>query len=500
MNQYVKIKPGTPDDDNRDYLPEEIIGSDIVVNENGNNSIVYPERLKKCEGVLCDGVRNTWYVYVPSTYDGTKAVPLVVGVHGGLMTGWGQAIYTSWTLLAEREGLICVFPDATQKRIWAVEGVFDKVDEETMPGYITVDVPEDIKDNHDCNMILALIHKMCADYNIDRGKIFMQGMSMGNAMTAQFVRNYGNILAGAAGSGGPSVLSALYDENWKIKNKAGFIDVFQSRPENNGVLIGSEYDEYTVNRMNRVYWMRINECDPVPEISIIGEDNFAFFHGKKADVVYLDIKNRDHGQTLDEAFLYWDYLFAGSRREADGRITHGETPTVHRGDKFAVAACEGSDQAWFHNKKVMMKTRAVWWKKLKYHGLNGSQIVRGEYLCVPLSFLAEVFEAEYRPEDDARSVTLLLRDGREVQFAEGSIGCVIDDDVRSMYCEALYRDHELLVSLEWFCSFLFDLHVSTTGHVVYATDHFSLLSTSMADLLKDLLQNREVPDNYEAMM
>ena len=29
---------GTPDDDNREYLPEKIKGSDIVVNENGNNS------------------------------------------------------------------------------------------------------------------------------------------------------------------------------------------------------------------------------------------------------------------------------------------------------------------------------------------------------------------------------------------------------------------------------------------------------------------------------
>ena len=64
--------------------------------------------------------------------------------------------------------------------------------------------------------------------------------------------------------------------------------------------------------------MRINECDPVPQIKIIGEDNFAFYKGRKADLVYLDIKNRDHGQTLDEAFLYWDYLFSGIRREEDG--------------------------------------------------------------------------------------------------------------------------------------------------------------------------------------
>ena len=37
MENNIKILPGTPDDDNREYLPEAIKGSDIVVNENGNN-------------------------------------------------------------------------------------------------------------------------------------------------------------------------------------------------------------------------------------------------------------------------------------------------------------------------------------------------------------------------------------------------------------------------------------------------------------------------------
>ena len=54
-------------------------------------------------------------------------------------------------------------------------------------------------------------------YNIDAGRIFMQGMSMGNMMTSLFARNFGNVLAGAAGSGCASFLSLLFDENEKIK-------------------------------------------------------------------------------------------------------------------------------------------------------------------------------------------------------------------------------------------------------------------------------------------
>lgn len=42
MEEFI-LRPGTPDDGNRDYLPEKIKGSDIVVNENGNNSQPYPQ-------------------------------------------------------------------------------------------------------------------------------------------------------------------------------------------------------------------------------------------------------------------------------------------------------------------------------------------------------------------------------------------------------------------------------------------------------------------------
>ena len=104
MDFQVKLRAGTPDDDNRTYLPEAIKGSDMVVNENGNNSQPYPERLIECRGVIADGLEDVWYEYVPANYDPSKKVPLVVGNHGGLMTGWGHAIYTSWTLVADREG------------------------------------------------------------------------------------------------------------------------------------------------------------------------------------------------------------------------------------------------------------------------------------------------------------------------------------------------------------------------------------------------------------
>lgn len=494
------LRAGTPNDANRDYLPEEIKGSDMVVNENGNNSQPYPERLVECTGILTDdGLEDRWYEYVPASYDGSKPVPLVVGNHGGLMTGWGHAIYTSWTMAADRDGFICVFPDAHQARIWQVEGMFDTKAPSFFDDMDLAAVPKDYRENHDLNYVKALIAEMQRKYNIDAGRIFMQGMSAGNLFTAQFCRYYGDILAGAAGSGGPTQLDMLFTDDGEIKNVAGHLPVWQARPETNGTPPGRPYGEPLLNRFNRFYWMHLNECEVLPQISIIGEHNFAFYTGRKGDVVYHDIKNRDHGQTLDEAFLYWDYFFSGLRRNPDGSITKTQRNLPRVGDDFAIAVVGGTEKAWFGNRIVTMPAAARKWQKLKYHGLNGGTKLRGEYVCVPLRFLAEVFGAEYLPEADGLSARMILRDGRKLQFARGSIGCVIDRDIRSMYCETLHRDGELLVSIEWFCRYLMNLQVSECDGVVYVTDHFAALSTNMADVLRELLYGKLFPAHFRYM-
>ncbi len=505
MNNEWILLPGTPDDDNRDYLPEKIKGSDIVVNENGNNSQPYPKRLSEHhEDLLHDGHPGTWYEYVPESYDPEKKTPLVLSMHGGLMTGWGQCIYTSWSLMAEQHGFIAAFPDAAKNRLWADEWgkwLYDEKESgegsENIPPNLDAS-PEDIRENRDINFTCALIERLSEKYNIDRGRIYMQGMSMGNMMTAMFARHKGYILAGAAGSACATFLSVLYDQEGNIKNTAGPVPVWQSRPERNNVPEDTELQKY-VNRMNKYYWMKLDGCDPVPQISIVGENNFAFYKGEKGDVVYLDIKNRDHGQTFDDAALVWNYFFSGLRRNEDGTIERLESNRTRKGDAFSLAFAEGKRNAWHNNRIEPMSAKALLWQKLKYHGLDGDAKVRGEYLMVPLSYLSEAFGAKYESQRDNRMVRMTLPDGRVLQFAEGSIACMIDSDLRSMYCEALYREGELLVPVSWFLRYLLNLHVSECGGVLYATDHFNELSLYMADILTEALENGgEYPD-YEAI-
>lgn len=164
MKIRVKLLPGTPNDSNRDYLPESILGSDMVVNENGNNSQPLPERLMKFHETLQDGFEGTWYEYVPSTYDPAKKTPIVFSMHGGLMTGWGQCVYTSWSMIAEREGLIVVYPDGHSNRFWAMVKMTGRKAPAKCAGIAIPPDTDTAEENYDQNFILRLIDHMINSY------------------------------------------------------------------------------------------------------------------------------------------------------------------------------------------------------------------------------------------------------------------------------------------------------------------------------------------------
>ena len=242
--------------------------------------------------------------------------------------------------------------------------------------------------------------------------------------------------------------------------------------------------------------MKINESDPTPEISIIGEDNFAFYQGKKAPMVFMDVKNRDHGQKLDEAFLHWDYFLSGLRRLPDGMIVDEGSVTPRKGDAVSFAFAEGIDKAFISQKVTPLSQAPMKWQKLKYHGLDGGQLVRGEYLMVSVRDLAAAVGAEHIPSEDTLHADVILRDGRKLQFARGSIGCLIDSTMRQMYVEAIHRNGELLISAEWFMRYLFGYCVTECHDMIYVTDHHAELSYFLADLIIDLLRGNPMPEDF----
>ncbi len=487
----IVLLPGEPNDCNRDYLPEAIRDGRMVVNENGNNSQVYPPLLKEHrECVVAGEGEDVWYEYVPANYDPERKTPLVISCHGGLMTGWGQCIYTSWSHVADREGFIVVFPNAQRQRMWQIE--FDPAKKEMLskpiPGLPQIALQDGpISGYHDVKLILGLLERMQEKYNIDRGRIYIQGMSMGNAVASQMARHFGHLFAGAAGSGCPTDTGLLFDEEDRVRNEGGPLDIMVSRLEHDVVPPYYPLKNKDTLMKNYQYWKLVNGCTGLPEISIRGDYNFIFFEGEKARFSIMDVKNRDHGQTFDDAEYMWDYNFSGVRRDADGNLAHTGCDRERKGDRVSVAVAEGCDMAWTGGETVPVNGKVFSWKKLKYHGLGGKEIVRGEYLYVPAAFCGRIWGADFRQNQDGTVCELDLRTGEHLQFARGSVGCVADNRVESMLCEAVHRDGTLYIPLVWFAERFEGLYCSECNGVTYITDHPARISTYTAWILKDLL-------------
>lgn len=479
MKGTIKLLPGEPNEANRDYLPEAIKGSTMVVNENGNNSQPYPERLREYNKTVFGEAASTWYEYIPASYDGSRPVPLVVSLHGGLMTGWGQAIYTSWTHIAEREGFIVLFPNASERKVWMVEceeKTLEIIGKPNPEGFYLHRAPEDPADNRDMQVILALIERMERTYAIDASLIFIHGMSMGDIMANQMLRHYSERFAAGSGSAGMTWPEVLWDAAGEPRRHPAPVPVMQSRMEHDEIPFHDGETGMFI-RSNRDYWRRANGCDSLPQLRIVGENNLAYYTGEQADFVYHEVKNRDHGQTFDDAELVWQHLFA--------KVVEGDAGSPEpQGDAWSVALAAGSRKAYVHQRLVEMSGPAFLHHKLKYHGLNGDSIIRGSYLMTPVSFVAELLGGQVTETYEGRSAELTLPDGRTFQIAQGSIGCVVDNRVESMLCEAVYRDGELYLPIQWLLCRHLGRHASACGDVLYITDHYAELSLYMAELIQ----------------
>lgn len=472
------IRPGMPDDDNRDFLPSHLRGTDIVVNENGNNSQPYPAGLVDLRDLLHTDAGVTGVAFIPRGAQADSELPLVISLHGGMMAGWGQAVYSSWTLVAEREGFAVVFPDASAGGIWALSDLPAGLGGE-VPGAENF-VPATSGENPDEAQIIRLIDAIAGVISVDRSRIYMHGMSMGHGMADQFARRHGHLLAGVAGSAGATSPRTLDD-----KPPRTAVPVWSTQVEFDDVPTFFGTDRLTALAANRAAWVTVNRVrSSVPVVTTNGSDTVLHWRGARGDVVLRDVAGRDHGQPFDDAEQVWAF-FNGLRRGPEGIESAG--PDVP-GDAVNLIVADGSRRAVLDQQPVEMRVAPVRHQSWKYHGLGGDRILRADIVMLPTEFLAEHFGTQRRVQDAGASVSFALPDGREVRFTRGSVACLVDGHVVGMPVECVERDGELLVPAAWFLRMTRGWWTSERDGVLYATDHWCELSVVAAAALRDALR------------
>jgi polyhydroxybutyrate depolymerase len=117
-----------------------------------------------------DGLDRTYRTYVPASYDGSEAVPLVVGLHGGCGSANQFAQAYGWREQADEDGFIVVMPQGTAPgpcNVWNA-------------GRCCPDQPPAVDD---VGFLVALIDHVEATYEVDADRVLATGMSNGAVMS-----------------------------------------------------------------------------------------------------------------------------------------------------------------------------------------------------------------------------------------------------------------------------------------------------------------------------
>jgi polyhydroxybutyrate depolymerase len=117
--------------------------------------------------LISSGERREYLLYVPKSYDRAKPVPLVITLHTSMSWDSSAMAISQWNKVADQNGFIVVYPEGSGfgPKSWEMTGSETPA---RMPDVI---------------FISNLIDKLESTYNIDRTRIYANGMSNGGGMT-----------------------------------------------------------------------------------------------------------------------------------------------------------------------------------------------------------------------------------------------------------------------------------------------------------------------------
>jgi polyhydroxybutyrate depolymerase len=242
----------------------------------------FPNRTSATTGTIVSSAEKREYLlYVPKSYDRAKPTPLVINLHTAMSWPTSSMNISQWNLVADEHGFIVVYPAGTGfgPKSWEMTG---SETPSRMPDVI---------------FISELIDKLEVSYNIDKTRIYADGMSNGGGMA--FVLSC--TLSGRIAAVG-MVSAGLYPEwSWCTDHRPVPVIAFHGTadpicPYNGGrTEFGDDIFPSVPSFMAN--WARRNRCGPNPIESAVAADVTRLQYTDCADdasVVLYTVKGEGH--------------------------------------------------------------------------------------------------------------------------------------------------------------------------------------------------------------
>lgn len=134
-------------------------------------------------------------LYVPSRYDGSKPMPLVILLHGWTKTGAWQEEYMHLEPLAESQGFFYCHPES-------------ELDSQGYPSWIHFLDESDLFETgaDDSARLRGLVEEITSHFAVDRKRVYFIGHSMGGGMACRMASAASDLIAGVASFAGETGL------------------------------------------------------------------------------------------------------------------------------------------------------------------------------------------------------------------------------------------------------------------------------------------------------
>lgn len=139
--------------------------------------------------VTHDGLSRTYRLFVPSSYDASTELPLLLVFHGGFGSGEQVSRQTGFDEIAEREGFIAVYPDGVTSESREVVPTWNAGD---CCGYAMLSKVDDVA------FVDELLDSMETEFSIDSSRIYATGMSNGGMLSYRLACELADRIAAVA--------------------------------------------------------------------------------------------------------------------------------------------------------------------------------------------------------------------------------------------------------------------------------------------------------------
>lgn len=207
-------------------------------------------------------------VYVPSSYRPNDARPLVVLLHGCTQDPADFARGTAFDALAEREGLLVLYPEQPQSA-------------NSNQCWNWFETAHQARGRGEPASIVGCVEGVASEFSVDRERVYVAGISAGGAMSSILGATYPDVFAAigvhsgleyAAADGMGSAFSAMFTGGPDPEQAA--LDALRAMGSNERalpVLVVHGADDYTVRPINAE--QTIAQFAQVADLALDGVDN-----------------------------------------------------------------------------------------------------------------------------------------------------------------------------------------------------------------------------------